>query len=149
MNKLFLSTVLLLISVLSFAQSHVKVRAYFKKDGTYVPSYYRTSKDNTVNNNWSTVGNYNPYTGKAGTLPRSSYSSYSYKSPRSYTPSYSTSSYSAPVYMPSDRPISYRYTNPSYSEPTYAPSISSTLYTGPRGGVYYINSSGNKSYVRK
>ena len=24
----------------------------------------------------------------------------------------------------------------------------STLYTGPRGGTYYINSSGNKSYTK-
>lgn len=44
----------------------------------YVPGngnragYYRTRADDTVNNNYSTKGNTNPYTGKAGTKSRDS-----------------------------------------------------------------------------
>lgn len=48
-----------------------RVRAYTKRDGTRVKSHYRTKADRTVDNNWSTRGNVNPYTGTAGTKPRS------------------------------------------------------------------------------
>jgi hypothetical protein len=34
-------------------------------------------------------------------------------------------------------------------EPSYSPSSSNTIYTGPRGGKYYINKNGNKTYIRK
>jgi hypothetical protein len=44
----------------------VKVKGYFKKNGTYVSSHYRTSPDSSFYNNWSTKGNINPYTGKSG-----------------------------------------------------------------------------------
>ena len=66
-----------------------------------------------------------PYTTPTYSTPaRSSYS----------TPSYSTSTYVMPASYPST------YSTPSYS--------SQTIYTGPRGGTYYINSNGNKTYVR-
>lgn len=41
-----------------------------RANGTAIQGHYRTSPDYTVNNNFTTVGNVNPYTGKAGTLPR-------------------------------------------------------------------------------
>tara|TARA_E500000318_G_C3516622_1_gene194611 strand:+ start:254 stop:934 length:681 start_codon:yes stop_codon:yes gene_type:complete len=44
------------------------------------------------------------------------------------------------------------YSSPTYSSPTYSiPSSSSsrTIQTGPRGGKYYINSNGNKTYIKK
>jgi hypothetical protein len=63
---------LLLISYASFAQD-VWVNSYYKSDGTYVEGYYRTEPDNTVNNNYSTIGNQNPYTGEYGTKPREPY----------------------------------------------------------------------------
>jgi hypothetical protein len=51
---------------------------------------------------------------------------------------------------------STNYTSPSssstYSTPTYSTTSSSTsrdIQTGPRGGQYYINSNGNKTYVKK
>lgn len=38
---------------------------------------------------------------------------------------------------------------PSFSSPTLStPSIGQTIYTGPRGGKYTINSNGNKSYIK-
>ncbi|MGC2234933.1 MAG: hypothetical protein WA584_02060 [Pyrinomonadaceae bacterium] len=42
------------------------VRGYVRKDGTYVAPYYRSKRDSTTLNNWSTKGNINPYTGKRG-----------------------------------------------------------------------------------
>ncbi len=49
------------------------VRGYTRRDGTYVSGYHRTSSDNTVNNNYGTRGNMNPYTGASGTRPRNPY----------------------------------------------------------------------------
>ena len=43
------------------------VSGYTKKNGTYVAGYNRSTKDGTKTNNWSTKGNSNPETGKAGT----------------------------------------------------------------------------------
>jgi hypothetical protein len=48
-----------------YADSYVK--GYFKSDGTYVQGHYRSSPNNTKADNFSTKGNYNPYTGKRGT----------------------------------------------------------------------------------
>ena len=47
--------------------SHEHVGGYTKKDGTVVKAHDRSTKDDTSANNWSTKGNTNPETGKAGT----------------------------------------------------------------------------------
>jgi len=52
--------------------NHVNVRGYYRNDGTYVAPHYRTAPNSTVNDNFTTVGNVNPYTGEAGNLPRES-----------------------------------------------------------------------------
>ncbi len=44
-----------------------RVRGYTRSNGTYVNSYYRTSPNYTRFDNYSTRGNYNPYTGRFGT----------------------------------------------------------------------------------
>jgi hypothetical protein len=44
------------------------VRGHTRQDGTYVQPHYRSNPDNNRLNNFSTEGNYNPYTGKAGTV---------------------------------------------------------------------------------
>ncbi|MHC0440274.1 hypothetical protein [Flavobacterium sp. 3-210] len=67
MKKCFL---LLFLSCLSSFAQDVWVNSYVRTDGTVVPAHYRTNRDYTVNNNYTTEGNINPYTGKAGTLPR-------------------------------------------------------------------------------
>lgn len=46
----------------------VAVQGYCRGNGTYVAPHYRTAPDGNPYNNWSTVGNVNPYTGKAGTV---------------------------------------------------------------------------------
>ncbi len=42
----------------------VRVRGYYRKDGTYVRPHYRTTPDGNPYNNYSFPGNYNPNTGK-------------------------------------------------------------------------------------
>lgn len=49
------------------------VSGYTRKDGTYISPHYRTNRDGARNNNWTTQGNTNPYTGKEGVVPRSYY----------------------------------------------------------------------------
>lgn len=43
-----------------------RVRGYYRSNGTYVQPHYRSSPNNSRYDNWSTRGNYNPYTGKRG-----------------------------------------------------------------------------------
>lgn len=88
MTKFLLTFVFILTVSTSFAQD-VWVNSYARTDGSVVQGHYRTSPDQTVNNNFTTVGNTNPYTGKVGTLPRDSgypVQSLSNYSPTSYTP---------------------------------------------------------------
>jgi len=42
-------------------------RAHIKRDGTYVAPSRATNPNSTKIDNWSTKGNFNPYTGKLGT----------------------------------------------------------------------------------
>ncbi len=51
----------------------VHVDGYYRKDGTYVQPHYRSDPDGNPNNNWSTQGNTNPYTGQEGTKPQQPY----------------------------------------------------------------------------
>ena len=64
-KQMFLLFSVLMVSLSSFA---VQVNGYYRKNGTYVDSYNRTAPDNNSWNNYSTQGNVNPYTGKAGTV---------------------------------------------------------------------------------
>jgi len=50
----------------SFA-GDVHVKGYYRADGTYVEPHYRSAPNSTTSDNWSTIGNVNPYTGKIGT----------------------------------------------------------------------------------
>lgn len=141
MKNLFFLIVLFFTTALSFAQSQVWVSGYTRSNGTYVQGHYRTSPDYTRNNNWSTQGNVNPYTGKAGTQPRDGYSTTKTSHVYCGSPStYPTSRYVEPTYRNAYSPSTYT-SQTYYSTPT-------PVYTGSRGGTYYINSSGNKSYIR-
>jgi hypothetical protein len=46
----------------------VYVRGYIRRDGTYVQPRH-SAPDGDRSNNWSTQGNFNPYTGQPGTKP--------------------------------------------------------------------------------
>src|SRR5437016_3583235 len=58
------AVIFLVLSINSLAHPDEYVRGYTRKDGTYVPPYYRSSPDSNPYNNFSYPGNTNPYTGK-------------------------------------------------------------------------------------
>ena len=49
------------------AYAAVRVKGYYRKDGTYVRPHYRSNPDGNPYNNYSFPGNVNPYTGKVAT----------------------------------------------------------------------------------
>ena len=67
-RKAMKQLVWLLMLVLSFAANAgtTSVRGYFRSNGTYVAPHYRTTPNSSKLDNWSTRGNFNPYTGKEG-----------------------------------------------------------------------------------
>jgi hypothetical protein len=95
---IFLSFLLLLPGLAfgygSKGGGNVSVRAYYRSNGTYVQPHMRSAPDGNFSNNWSTVGNVNPYTGTPGTKTRS-FDEYSGtappETPHQNSPSISTS----------------------------------------------------------
>lgn len=72
MKKLIISSVLVL-SLFGFmalnvsqADASTRVGGYTTKRGTYVQPYYRSNSNSVKYDNYSSKGNYNPYTGKKG-----------------------------------------------------------------------------------
>jgi hypothetical protein len=76
------------------AEAAVRVRGYYRSNGTYVQPHYRSNPDGNFSNNWSTYPNVNPYTGAVGTKRTP---------PSSTLPSYRA---------PSQSPSTNLYTNP-------------------------------------
>ena len=71
MKPLLITVLLLLTFVGIYAQ--VRVRGYYRSNGTYVQPHYRSSPDGNPYNNYSYPGNTNPYTGKTATGNPSTY----------------------------------------------------------------------------
>ena len=69
MRKLLLGGLIALISF-GGAFAQVSVKGYTRKDGTYVAPHQRSAPNSTRNDNYTTRGNINPYTGEPGTRPR-------------------------------------------------------------------------------
>lgn len=79
MKKAVLTVVSAMFAVSAFAQSGYGgssygsnteshyTRGHYRSNGTYVEGHYSSNPNNTTSDNWSTKGNYNPYTGKQGT----------------------------------------------------------------------------------
>ena len=70
MKKIFF-IILMLSSFIGFSQVNTNstyVNGYYKSNGTYVKGYHRTKSNSTINDNYSTKPNINPYTGKKGTI---------------------------------------------------------------------------------
>lgn len=61
------TTTLKYVNPYGSAQQAVPVQGYVRQDGGYVAPHYRSAPDGSKLNNWSTLGNVNPYTGKVGT----------------------------------------------------------------------------------
>jgi hypothetical protein len=68
MMKFWLSVLVAALVAMPFsADAQVSVKGYYKSNGTYVQPHMRSSPNNTRADNWSTIGNINPYTGQKGT----------------------------------------------------------------------------------
>ncbi len=55
-----------LIASVAGANADVYVRGHVRSDGSYVTPHHRSNPDAYRSNNWTTSGNYNPYTGQQG-----------------------------------------------------------------------------------
>lgn len=93
MNRNLLLFFIFIFTSNSFA--HVYVKGYFKSNGTYVMPHYRTSPDHSLFNNWSTKGNFNPYTGKDGWIDP-----YKFKYHFNYFSNISNHTFSIPTGIP-------------------------------------------------
>jgi hypothetical protein len=122
MKKAFLFIVFLFVAANSFAQSTVYVQGYTRSNGTYVQDHYRTAPSSKNYGSSTRIAEYNFNT------PVCIYRN------RTNSPS---GSYSSRV-----------YTNPTHKSPSSESfSTNTSVYTGSRGGSYYINSNGNKTYI--
>lgn len=163
MKSLFLYFLVLLCCNFSFAQD-VWVGGHYRNDGSYVQGHYRTHQNNTISDNYSTVGNVNPYTGKHGTVPMDySYVKSSYPTPSPSMPTINI----APekIYIPNTPTLplpgrlnkEYVPTPKSNYEP---PTIEQTLNslsksadvntsTVVKGGKYFKTTNGMRNYVKQ
>jgi len=66
MKKALILLILLAISAPCLA--YERVDGYTRSNGTYVQPYVRTESNNTQSDNYSTRGNYSPYSGRKGTV---------------------------------------------------------------------------------
>lgn len=111
-------TVLAIVCTIALpADAAVRVRGYYRSNGTYVKPHYRSNPDGNFYNNWSTYPNSNPYTGVRGTRRTPSYSSgYSWRTPSYSTPNYSSGySWTTPSSSLSGRSFSFGTSYPSLS----------------------------------
>jgi hypothetical protein len=53
--------------------SSTNARVHTRENGTYAAPPKRTLPDNSIDGDWTTKGNYNPYTGTGGTKQGGSY----------------------------------------------------------------------------
>jgi hypothetical protein len=97
--KTILAVVLSLVAIGASAQVHVN--GYTRANGTYVAPHQRTAPDATLQNNYSTKGNVNPYTGKEGTVSPEPAPNYFQASPQPVQQP-------APAYQPQTRQSGYQ-----------------------------------------
>ncbi len=106
------------MSIELYAQ--VRVRGYYRKDGTYVRPHIRSWPDGNPYNNYSFPGNYNPNTGKTSTGNPETYLKNYYKRNSYFSPSHSTRSTSS-SYYPATKTSEYDIAPPTF------PSVNSLL----------------------
>lgn len=141
MRKLLFSLVLMFIGAASFAQGYTYVNGYTRSNGTYVQGHYRTLPNETRNDNWSTKGNVNPFTGVAGTKPGDYYPTYR----NSYPSTASTPS----TYNPSSSSVSSTYSSSSlYDMIMTTPPVNYDRTTIRMNSVNISNSIYTKSIYR-
>ena len=64
----YVAMLLAAMAITGAAQAAKYVDGYTKKDGTQVQGHYKTESNSSKQDNYSTKGNTNPYTGKKGTV---------------------------------------------------------------------------------
>lgn len=66
--SIFFISLIMILSIFGFAEARViRVKPYYKPStGKYVQPHYKTSPNKTKIDNYSTKGNYNPFTSKKG-----------------------------------------------------------------------------------
>jgi antitoxin component YwqK of YwqJK toxin-antitoxin module len=126
------------------------VKPYYRSDGTYVEGHYRTNPNNTNRDNYSTLGNTNPWTGKAGWIPpdnnpvrQEKFRNYS-NSPSSGGSSFESTSYKGTELK--SRSI------PSYNPASHSPGVKTITYADGEETFVVTSNSGvrfdrDKSYV--
>jgi hypothetical protein len=136
LNLIVLLLLLLTISNELFAQ--VKVKGYYKKDGTYVQPHYRSNPDGNPYNNWSYPGNTNPYTGKTATGDPDTYL-------KNYYNNSSSSNYNNNSYTGSNtNSTNYNYNSSSYYSSSYFRTGNLLIFTNCEyGGNVYVFVDGN------
>ena len=150
MKKILFTFGFLLIAAISFSQTkQVWVNGYTNSYGTYVAGYYKTVLDNNATTNYNNIDNVkvnsetqnnqvwvNGYTNSYGTYVAGYY--------KTVSDNTATNNYN---YKNNINPnTGTQGTKSLYYNTT--PTENRTLYTGSKGGTYYINSSGNKVYVK-
>lgn len=65
-NMLTAAIILVVAAASVEAQGYHYTRGYITRNGTYVPSHNATNPNGSRFDNWSTSGNYNPFTGQPG-----------------------------------------------------------------------------------
>lgn len=87
MKKIFVVIAIVLFTLLNYStvEAAVRVRGYYRSNGTYVAPHYRSDPDSSPYNNWSYPGNTNPYTGETATGNPSTYLK-NYENSSVYTP---------------------------------------------------------------
>lgn len=89
MNRRLIALTLLAAALVVLSptlSAQVRVNGYWKKNGTYVAPHYRSSPNSNPYDNYSTRGNFNPYTGQRGTVSPSPYGRANYYQPPTTTP---------------------------------------------------------------
>jgi hypothetical protein len=67
LNIILVAAIVAVGALSNVAMADQFVNGYYR-NGTYVQPYWRSSPNRSYNDNWSVSPNYNPYTGRRGTL---------------------------------------------------------------------------------
>jgi len=147
MNKAVVAVVIATLCGTANAGGPVYVRGHLTKNGTYVAPHYRSSPNKSSFDNYSTKGNYNPYTGKSGTQNAYPSGSSYYRVPRAPTVRSAPRYYSAPAQTQTPASV-YRNAAPAQMEqPRYRSSSNIAIGSSPHEIYRCDGADGLRHYV--
>lgn len=144
--KILLTILLLLGGLIALGQVNPKstyVSGFYKSNGTYVSGYYRTIKNSTINDNYSTYPNINPYTGKAGWITPTSSTSQKYN----YTSSSSRYNLDYQYKSNGNQPYQLPLISESYSKIQKVYTSSPILSSPNSNGIVIARVENNEIYI--